>query len=112
MHADGLFQAHLDPFFPQRLKTSTFGEGDSWKINGECSAIIGTRTSCRALVGQEPIQLRQPTQFSLSTITGLFLCSGGHSARGKSASKGQWVIQRSQPVQSLLVISTIACPMK
>lgn len=89
MHPNKLVQAHLEPFLPQRFTTSTAGGGESRKINGEDSARIGTLTSRRAFVGHEPIQLRQPTQFSLSTITGLFRLSGGHSARGNSASKGQ-----------------------
>jgi hypothetical protein len=86
---DNRIQAHLVPFFPHRLKTSTAGDGISWKIKGDESARTGTITSRSALVGQDPIQLRHPTQFSLSTITGLFRRSGGHSDRGNSASKGQ-----------------------
>lgn len=86
---DNQIQAHLEPFFPHRLKTSTGGDGISWKIKGDDSARTGIITSRRALVGQEPMQLRHPTQFSFSTITGLFRRSGGHSASGNNASKGQ-----------------------
>ena len=77
------------PFFPHRLMDSVSGSLFEMS-NGEVVEIGGNRISCSALVGQEPMQERQPTHCAARTTTGRFLCFllVGFSASGKNASKG------------------------
>ena len=70
----------------------------------------GFVTSYNAFVGQEPMQDKQPTQFSSITTTGLLLCflPSGLKFKGSKASNGQWVMHMSQPVHWSCTIATMA----
>jgi hypothetical protein len=72
----------------------------------------GNAISIRASVGQEPMHERQPTQRDSTTTTGLLFLFSGVNDNGNKASNGQWLMQRSQPVQSACVIATILCVIK
>ena len=69
----------------------------------------GNDISIRASVGQEPMHERQPTHRDSTTATGLLLRLLGVNDNGSKASNGQWLMQRSQPVQSVWVIATMLC---
>jgi len=83
------FQAQPFPPFPHRRIEVTAGSVEREMTRGVISALGGTTISYSASVGQEPIQDRQPTQFSFNTTTGRFFRSGGHSESGNNASNGQ-----------------------
>ena len=82
--------AHFFPPLPHLFILLTSGL-DSGFSRGECREIGGFVTSNNAFVGQEPMQDKQPTQFSSITTTGLLLCflPSGLKFKGSKASNGQ-----------------------
>lgn len=105
-------QAQRSPPFFHRLTSSVTGRFGGLS-SGEVLALGGALISCKAWVGQEPMQDKHPTHCSSTTTTGrlAFVRSGGDTRRGSSASNGQWEMHKSHPVQSDSMIATIDCPM-